>query len=79
MTLWECAILGKHSFNPSQLIETLGSWLKNNSKQLEIPMELMKSVYFETRFRMERFVADLPQEFVILSAYATTGEKWVYK
>jgi hypothetical protein len=33
-------------------------------------------VYFETRFRMNQPVTDWPSEFVIISAYATTGESW---
>jgi hypothetical protein len=33
-------------------------------------------VYFETRFRTSQPVTDWPSEFVILSAFATTGESW---
>jgi hypothetical protein len=33
-------------------------------------------VYFETRFRTNQPITDWPSEFVIISAYATTGESW---
>jgi hypothetical protein len=33
-------------------------------------------VYFETRFRTGQPVTDWPSEFVILSAFATSGESW---
>jgi hypothetical protein len=36
----------------------------------------MDPVYFKTRFRTSRPVTDWPSEFVILSAFATTGESW---
>jgi Protein of unknown function (DUF3293) len=36
----------------------------------------MDPVYFETRFRTSQPVTDWPSEFVILSAFATTGESW---
>jgi hypothetical protein len=36
----------------------------------------MNSAYFETRFRPARPVAAWPSEFVIISAFATTGESW---
>jgi len=36
----------------------------------------MHPSYFETRFRCESPLGELPSEFVILSAYATTGEIW---
>jgi hypothetical protein len=37
----------------------------------------MNPVYFETRFRTDRLVIDWPSEFVILSAFATTGQSGV--
>src|SRR6266436_10353579 len=36
----------------------------------------MEPGYFETRFRTSQPVTDWPSEFVILSAFATTGESW---
>jgi hypothetical protein len=36
----------------------------------------MHSAYFETRFRTSQPITDWPPEFVILSAFATTGETW---
>ncbi|MBM3967310.1 MAG: DUF3293 domain-containing protein [Planctomycetes bacterium] len=36
----------------------------------------MHTAYLETRFRCESPLGELPSEFVILSAYATTGEVW---
>jgi hypothetical protein len=36
----------------------------------------MDPVYFQTRFRTSQPVTDWPSEFVILSAFATTGESW---
>jgi len=36
----------------------------------------MDPVYFETRVRTSQPVTDWPSEFVILSAFATTGESW---
>jgi Protein of unknown function (DUF3293) len=36
----------------------------------------MNPVYFETRFRTDRPIIDWPSEFVILSAFATTGQSW---
>jgi len=36
----------------------------------------MHPAYFETRFRSEIPLGELPSQFVILSAYATTGEVW---
>ena len=36
----------------------------------------MHSAYFETRFRVETPPRAWPFEFVILSAHATTGERW---
>ena len=32
--------------------------------------------YFETRFRVDYSMPEWPQEFVVVSAYATTGEQW---
>jgi hypothetical protein len=37
---------------------------------------VVNPVYFETRFRTVGPVPSWPNEFVILSAYATTGETW---
>lgn len=39
-------------------------------------MSAMPSEYFETRFRCDDPVGDWPAEFVIITAYATTGEDW---
>jgi hypothetical protein len=36
----------------------------------------MNPVYFETRFRTDQPVIDWPLEFVILSAFPTTGQSW---
>jgi hypothetical protein len=36
----------------------------------------MNSAYFETRFRTTKPVVAWPKEFVIISAFATTGESW---
>ena len=36
----------------------------------------MNPAYFETRFRTNQVVDSWPDEFVILSAYASTGERW---
>ena len=36
----------------------------------------MNPAYFETRFRMTSPVGGWPAEFVIISAFATTGETW---
>ena len=36
----------------------------------------MHPAYLETRFRVEDPLGALPSQFVILSAYATTGEVW---
>lgn len=36
----------------------------------------MNSAYFETRFRTSQAVHEWPREFVIISAFATTGETW---
>ncbi len=36
----------------------------------------MLKEYFETLFQVEDLQTEWPEEFVILSAYATTGEKW---
>ena len=39
----------------------------------------MNPVYFETRFLQEQHVEDWPPEFVIITAYATTGEEWAHE
>ena len=36
----------------------------------------MPTWYFETRFFLEAPIKNWPDEFVILSAYTTTGEQW---
>ena len=36
----------------------------------------MNPVYFETHFRTSAPAPDWPPEFVIVTAYATTGERW---
>jgi hypothetical protein len=36
----------------------------------------MNPVYFETRFRTDALPTAWPEEFAILSAYASTGESW---
>ena len=36
----------------------------------------MNPAYFETRFRTTNPIAGWPAEFVIISAFATTGETW---
>jgi hypothetical protein len=36
----------------------------------------MNPVYFETRFCTSQCVTDWPSEFVIISAFSTTGESW---
>jgi hypothetical protein len=36
----------------------------------------MNSSYFETRFRSPRPVTRWPAEFVVISAFATTGQTW---
>lgn len=36
----------------------------------------MPAWYFETQFQLDAPFADWPAEFVILSAYTTTGEHW---
>ena len=36
----------------------------------------MHPAYFETRFRVEAMPGDWPASFVILSAWATTGQSW---
>jgi len=38
--------------------------------------ETMHPAYFETQFRTPELVEDWPQEFVIVTAYATTGTQW---
>lgn len=36
----------------------------------------MHPAYFDTRFRVETMPRDWPAQFVILSAWATTGQSW---
>ena len=36
----------------------------------------MNTAYFETRFRITKSIAGWPAEFVIISAFATTGKTW---
>ena len=36
----------------------------------------MSADYFDTRFRLDTPVRHWPDEFVIVSAYQTTGEQW---
>ena len=36
----------------------------------------MNPVYFETHFRTPAPTPDWPPEFIIVTAYATTGERW---
>lgn len=36
----------------------------------------MHSEYFNVRFRSDKVISDWPEEFVIITAHATTGEKW---
>ncbi len=40
------------------------------------PSKKMRAAYFETLFRRETSWGDWPQEFAIITAYATTGETW---
>ena len=37
---------------------------------------VVSPVYFGTHFRVPASVPDWPPEFVIVTAYATTGERW---
>src|ERR1017187_5957997 len=37
---------------------------------------LMNTAYFEARFRTTKSMAGWPAEFVIISAFATTGKTW---
>ena len=37
---------------------------------------MLDPVYFETHFRTPAPIPDWPPEFVIVTAYATTGERW---
>lgn len=46
-----------------------------NCYQLE-SLELMHPAYFDTRFRVDTLPDDWPTRFVILSAWATTGQTW---
>jgi hypothetical protein len=36
----------------------------------------MTPIYFDTRFKLSLPLAELPDSFAIISAYATTGEVW---
>ena len=36
----------------------------------------MNPEYFETRFRTKELQVDFPEEFFIITAFPTTGEKW---
>jgi hypothetical protein len=36
----------------------------------------MPAAYWETHFRLAEDVDEWPQEFAIITGYATTGEKW---
>lgn len=36
----------------------------------------MRSEYFEVRFRSERPVDEWPENFAVITGYATTGETW---
>jgi hypothetical protein len=35
--------------------------------------------YFETRFKLSLPVADLPDDFAIVTAYQTTGKEWSFE
>ncbi|WP_164104382.1 hypothetical protein [Candidatus Laterigemmans baculatus] len=37
---------------------------------------MMHPAYFETRFRIDTMPDEWPAQFVILSAWATTGQSW---
>ena len=39
----------------------------------------MSPDYFDTRFKLDLPLAELPEEFAIITAYATTGEAWTAK
>lgn len=36
----------------------------------------MPPIYFDTRFKLGMPLAELPDSFAIITAYATTGEVW---
>ena len=36
----------------------------------------MHPAYFDTRFRVESLPETWPEQFVILAAWATTGQQW---
>lgn len=36
----------------------------------------MSPVYFDTRFKLDLPLSELPEEFAIITAHATTGETW---
>ena len=48
--------------------------IRQTTFSLELVM--MHPAYFETRFHTPVLDVEWPQEFVIVSAYATTGEHW---
>ena len=50
---------------------------KRSFGSLELAM--MHPAYFETHFRTPDFGVEWPQAFAIVSAYATTGERWPLK
>lgn len=37
---------------------------------------LMSPDYFDTRFKLDLPISELPESFAIITAYATTGETW---
>ena len=41
-----------------------------------LPNQTLHPAYFETCFRQEESFSDWPDEFAIITAYATTGETW---
>ncbi|MDA7522705.1 DUF3293 domain-containing protein, partial [Akkermansiaceae bacterium] len=45
------------------------------SDKIELPKEIYPA-YAETHFHIEENCVDWPQEFAIITAYATTGEQW---
>ncbi len=57
----------------------LGSTMPDETESKSSTYTDMRSVYMETRFRMERKHSEWPEEFVILSAYATTGQTWTHE
>jgi hypothetical protein len=43
---------------------------------MSIPNQPLHPAYFETCFRQEESFSDWPEDFAIITAYATTGETW---